>query len=693
MIKRWAVPAVPFAVSICLSAATVGSHPYWQDSGLYLTAIHELGVLYPPGFVLYEILAWVWTKLLFFADFTLAVHLFSSLCAAAAAGATAVAARDLLRSRGRLFRVTEDDPGDLADACGLLTGVLLACGFTFASAAIYAKGYAFFYLILSLLLWRMIRADDSGKSRDFAIVGVLIGLSWQAHPSAALAGPALLLFAGAHARSLGWKTVAGSTALAAAAAIGPTLLLLPWLVSRDPWMMMGSPDGIGETLAYVTGRRFFQTPDAFGFDAGRAAAFGRFLWEELLGVGLLLVLLGIAALARRRRPLLAGIAAWTIPYAAVTILFKPEGQHDCWFVAAWLPLYLALAVGALEAGRGAGLRARPALLAAGGVATAWAAIANLPGLEQRNYEFAEMYGRTLLDNVDPDGVLLLQGDDANGLAGYLQRVRGRRPDVLLVSANYLGTGTYDQTLLRRHPGLRAPDYGPLASHAPRLKQGTLAAAAFLNAQAGSGRSLFSEQFVPLELIRPGFTLVPAGAIWKLVPLSPAPELDSRYWRFPVEPEQVVGKRRRARGQRVKSTPDRFEVKPEAYEERLIFLIVMARYHLAMGLTEKGQFLPAARLCESILALDPSFRDSPEIVHHYGISAYAAGDASKAEGALRRSAEISVLPRNRATANCYLGEIARRRGDEPEALRRFENALATPGLDDATRREIEARTRK
>ena len=37
----------------------------------------------------------------------------------------------------------------------------------------------------------MIRADETGKGRDFTIVAVLIGLAWQAHPSATLTGAAL----------------------------------------------------------------------------------------------------------------------------------------------------------------------------------------------------------------------------------------------------------------------------------------------------------------------------------------------------------------------------------------------------------------------------------------------------------------------------------------------------------------------
>ena len=96
MIRRWLGPGLPFVVSAILSLSTVGSHIYWQDSGFYLSAVQEMGVLYPHGVVLYQVLCKAWTLLLFFVDFALAVHLFSSFCAALAAGTIALAAREWL---------------------------------------------------------------------------------------------------------------------------------------------------------------------------------------------------------------------------------------------------------------------------------------------------------------------------------------------------------------------------------------------------------------------------------------------------------------------------------------------------------------------------------------------------------------------------------------------------------------------
>ena len=48
-------------LSLILSLCTVGSKPHWQDSGIYLVAVKEFSVLYPPGFVLYLSLCKAWT--------------------------------------------------------------------------------------------------------------------------------------------------------------------------------------------------------------------------------------------------------------------------------------------------------------------------------------------------------------------------------------------------------------------------------------------------------------------------------------------------------------------------------------------------------------------------------------------------------------------------------------------------------
>ncbi|HEX7901428.1 MAG TPA: DUF2723 domain-containing protein, partial [Planctomycetota bacterium] len=399
--------AAPALISLGLSAMTVGSNVYWQDSGYYLAAVETMSVLYPPGFVLYQGLCKAWTGLFFFLDFTLAVHLFSAACAALAAGTLALASREFLRARSGFFRVVEREPGPLEDGAAAAAGCLAACGFTFWFTATYAKGYALYYLILAQILLWMIRAVESGSRRDCTVVAVLIGLAWAAHPSAALMGPAFLLFVAARARSLGWKGVAGRTLLAAAAALGPSLAL-PFLAARGSLHDMGHPAGSLRALsAHLFGSVYLTVPGVFGWDASRFASYGRYFWEEFLGVGLAAVVLGAAVLARRRARAFAALLLWLVPASVATLLFKMEGQHDCWFLAAWLPLFPVAALGLHDAARRAEPRAKAVVAAAAAAALAWAVAANLSDLRMRGYDLAEAFGRAHLDNLDPDAVLLL----------------------------------------------------------------------------------------------------------------------------------------------------------------------------------------------------------------------------------------------------------------------------------------------
>jgi tetratricopeptide (TPR) repeat protein len=482
--------------------------------------------------------------------------------------------------------------------------------------------------------------------------------------------------------------------VAALAALGPSALILPILLARDPWLKMGQPASVGQFFAYITGQRFVGMNGAFGLDGTRAASFGLFLWEELLGVGLLLATLGLVTIAARNRRLLVGILLWLVPYAVVTILFKPEGQHDHWFVASWLPLSLALGVGACRVAMAAGARGSAVVAAATVVGAAWAGAVNFSDVTQRRYDLAELYGYTLLEPVDRDAILILYGDDANALSGYLQRVRGARPDVTLVTASFLcnratgGTDWYDDALLRRHAFLARPDYDATGRRFPDADLADVATAAFLNANAGGGRPVFADRAVPPAMLRPDLMLLPAGALWKLVPRAAAPSLEPRYWAFPIEPEQVLSRKRRERGQSIQRTATDVIVKPVSYEQRLIGMLLQSRINLARALAERGQFVPALKLFESVAALDPDSGRTPVVVHFSGLCHHALGQDERAVPLLQRSAETAGRPEWRATALVTLGQIARKRGDDAAARKFFGEALAVPGLGEAFRAELE-----
>jgi tetratricopeptide (TPR) repeat protein len=682
----WRVAAVPALVSLGLSALTVGSNVYWQDSGFYLTAIDAMSVLYPPGFALYQGLCKAWTCLFFFVDLTLAVHLFSSACAALAAGTLALAARELLRTRSGFFQVVEEDPGPLADWAGAAAGCLAACGYTFWFTGLYAKGYSFYYFILAQLLLRMLRAAGGGSPREDTRVAVLIGLAWAAHPSATLMGPAFLAFVASRARALGWKGVAGRTLLAAAAALGPALVL-PFLAARRSLYDMGDPSGPRSLLTHLFGSTYLSVPGVFGWDLSRTASYGRYFWEEFLGIGLTAVAGGIVVLARRHPRPLAALLLWIVPSSLVALWFKMEGQHDCWFLASWLPLFPVAALGLYAAARRAGSRAKPMLAAAALAALAWAVAANTSDLRMRGYDLAERFGRCYLDNLDPDAVVLISGDDPVALCGYLQRVRRARPDVLVVNAERLSSGWYLERLLAAHPFLKAPapDPGPGAS--TRGETLTRSVLGFLKSNHRCGRPVFTELRPPESAAAGEFSLVPAGFLWKVTPKG-SEAADPRYWNYPVGAGEVRAAFRRARGQRVTYKANEVRVAPEHYESRLLRLLGNSRLTLATTYLSQNRFAEASKLFQDVLDADPDRASDGALLYGFGKARYGLDDGPAARALLEKALELEPEPAMAGGAYFLLGSIHRRNGAVADAKRCWRLGLAQEGIDDRLRQALQ-----
>jgi tetratricopeptide (TPR) repeat protein len=523
----------------------------------------------------------------------------------------------------------------------------------------------------------MIRADETGRPRDFTLVAALVGLAWAAHPSATAAGPALVLFVVAHAKALGWRGVAWRTGLAALCAAGPSLAL-PALSARDARMAFGEPEGLTGIVSYVAGSRFTSVEGSWGFDAGRWTSVGQYFWEEMLLVGTLAVAAGLVRLATLNRRLLAGIALWAAPFLGVPVSFKLEGQHDHWFVAAWLALDLAAAVALWDFGRRARARAVPLVVGAGLAGVVWAAAINYPLLNQRGYDLPRVFGRIHLDALEPDAILMTGSDDTAAIGLYLQIVRGHREDVLLVRASHLGSGWYDRKLRRRDARLKA--------------SGHAGAAAFANENVSRERPVYFEVPPPVEMIRPDYALVPAGTLWKMAPKGEE-TIDPRRWRFPIEPQAVRARFRRARGQRVEPYPGGIRVAPEPYERRLLISLLRARklladWHFAQGGPEG--YRQAQGLYGSIVEADPEAGRQAEVVYPYALTLLALGQRAAADPVLRRALELELAPAQRATALCYLGEIYRDAGRAAEAEALFRQALAVPGVDARTREEVERR---
>jgi Protein of unknown function (DUF2723) len=666
-LSRWRVSVAPFLVSLILSACTVGSRAYWQDSGYYLTAVKDFNVLYPHGFALYLCLCKAWTLLLGAVDFALAVHVFSSLCAALAAGVLARTAE----------RITSDR------IVSSVIGCLAAAGYTWWFCGIYAKVYAFFFLVASLLLWRM-------ACRDLLRAVLLLGLAWAAHPAAVLLGPAVLGFLIRHRgdiRAMGFRRGALTSLATLLVAVGPSLVL-PLLAAKESVFAMGHPATVHSWVKYLSGSAYSEIPGVWGLDGGRVLQAGCYAAEEFLGFGLLLAGWGVAALIRERREERWMLPLWMAPVAAVAILFKIEGQYDCWLVVAWMPLWVAAAVGLSR------LRARlpkaPAFIAAGGLL--WAVTANGKDLYLRGNQDPESLGRCLLQNVDPGAALVVSSDDAVALCWYFQTVRGYRRDVRVVMASQVtpseGHQWYLDRIVRLWPGFSRPEFGVLALQASRYTSLALTQAAIVNGQDSGSAPVFFDRQPPRDLLNGG-SIVPAGFLWKWSPAK-TQQVESRYWDYPVTLEEISARRSRKRGQWVLVTRDNVYVQPQAYEERLKYCLSEARRNLGDVLQQQGGYAKSADAYQSILRASPEKDQDPQILYPLALDLFLLNRPAEASPLFLRLLGTDASPTMKSGALFYLGEIHSGARQERQAAEYFRQALDLAPFDSPLRAEIERR---
>ena len=176
-------------------------------------------------------------------------------------------------------------------------------------------------------------------------------------------------------------------------------------------------------------------------------------------------------------------------------------------------------------------------------------------------------------------------------------------------------------------------------------------------------------------------MAPAGALWKAVRAAEADALDPRYWRFPIEPENVLPLYRRERGSALARGRTGMAIRAQAYEERLLQLLVRARKLLAAGLLRKGQYQACVSLYESVLKVDREEREDPGTFFSLGVSFRGAGLPDSAIAAFEKVLALGPEDLVGAEAHQQLGEILHEKGREGEAVRHLDRAKA---LREATR---------
>lgn len=680
-LKSGALAASVSVVSFAAYWLTHGSGPFWQDSGLFLAALKAGGGLLPPGYPGYLILGRpfvaLFEMLLPGRPFAEAGNTFSAMWASLAAGLTCLSILTLRQPGYRFFAQApaRTDPAPSMNWFGAWLGGALA-GFSYSLwfQALTAEAYAMNAFFTAAVLFLAIRLGAEGPieatltPKQQLLAGLLLfahGLSFGNHPVTVVLLPVVLWLAWKGRAALANRRVLGAAvAIYAGSALLP-YLYLPYAAKAFPQTPYSGVISLSGLAAQISGSQWSTDTRNYGWSSVRFEELPLQLWQELFGMGVVGLLVGIRWLARAQRPLLGFLALILAPAFLLPLLYLRGGEYDFWLLTAYMVLFVI--AGAGLSGLVDGIRAtgRPrALIAFGLVALAVATLLpplriNPPLVDRSDYFVPEDFGRNLYRHLEPGAVFIAVSDQENALTYYLDVVAHERPDVTRIDAGVVTTPWFADHLKSRYPNFEFEDIAKGRASPPSTEEwvGELIRAGL------KSHAVYMTTRLPVE-IPAGAQWTPAGGLWKLT-AGPA-TVDIHDWDYEYRNADPLV--RPARDHAPQKMPDG-STRREPYTAQI------RRFH-AQGWTNLGDwslehedFARAATAYAKALETDPTL-DRPGIFFGLGKALFVTDRPKEALPYLERVGERLDPPMIAETA-LYLGQIYAAQGDMQKADHYFD----------------------
>jgi Protein of unknown function (DUF2723) len=427
------------------------------DTPELITAAVTLGVPHPPGYPLFTMVAHLFSVLLI-GPVAFRVNLLAVACGAATATIVYFTALRLSGNR----------------AASICAALVLAFAPLFWSWSLVAEVFSLNNLLAAAFLYFLVVWQELPERMGLLVAAAFVsGLALSNQQTIVLLGPAVLFLLWRRRNQLFARP--RMMALSAGALFVGLLpyVYLPWAASRHPNLNWGDASSLERFLAVVT-RKHFGTGQLInapqfqgGSPAGRILALG-----ASFGViaGILLVLGAIHAFRRRRwyfwfslvafafaGPIFAGYA--NINLSAPLTRFVLERFYLLPQVAVAPLIAFGVLLGAdTLATLVPGIRRHATILTASVVvlAVVGGVVANYREIDQSRNHVTRRFAEDIFATLDPDSILVINGDEVIMPLTYLQEVEGYRPDVSLIVMPFLYTDWYVPQLRRHYPGLIVP---------------------------------------------------------------------------------------------------------------------------------------------------------------------------------------------------------------------------------------------
>ncbi len=412
-----------FFITLLVYISTLAPTVYFGDSGELTAAAYNLGIAHPPGYPLYLLLGKLFMLVIPIGDMAMRMNLLSAFFASLAAVLIYLINRVL--THGRLISV--------------LVSLTAAFAFTFWSQAVVAEVYtlaALFFctLIFLTLLWLKTR-----KQHWLLLLALTAGLALTHHVIIAVFYPVFFIFILLNKPRLirDWKLIAETACLF----LLPLLLYLylPIRSALDPLNDWGSPETFSAMMDHITAKQFGGLFLKHGLDGVlfQLNIFIDALLKQFPFILLILAAVGIMVGFKRERKIVLFLLALLVVNISYSLAYyitdiEPHFINIFLLLALFLGMALDYLFGQIKKVKkvqvhwlGVGILIIIALLPLG---------FNRTKCDQSDNYLARNYGLNMLNSLEENGILFIDGEAELFIAAYLKIVEGLRPDVEVYDA-------------------------------------------------------------------------------------------------------------------------------------------------------------------------------------------------------------------------------------------------------------------
>lgn len=501
MRARLLAPFIVFSSALLVYLLTMPPGLTWAhdsaDGGDLIAAVVSGGVPHPSGYPTYLLLATPLARLPW-QTAAWRVALLSALAGALAAAFVASTVQEVL---GRTSR---------AALAAVVAGLALAFSTPFWGQATVAEVYALHACLAAVLLWIVVRGQQSGSLRWPAAAGLAFGLALGNHLTSLWLAP-LFVVSVLPSQRRSRAVLAGIGGLLAGLSV---YLALPLLAAGDPplnWSDASTWDGFWWLVSGQLYRGFVFAVPLAAFP-GRIAAAAGLLLQSFLPWGAALAALGVLRWPRSQRAVSVAMLASAALALIWALSYNTSDSYLSWLLAwPFAAVWLGVGFDALAAWlQGATPRGRwlAALLAALLIATPLAL--NWQTSDLSEDRSAEEFTAGVLHALDANAVVLTAGDRATFALWYARYGAGQRPDVLPVNRDLWALASYRDSVGAAEPALSGDDLEALIA-----------------ATAAAGRPVYLVQAGPEPADLPA---LPGGAGWQSLP-APLDESGRPLWQL------------------------------------------------------------------------------------------------------------------------------------------------------------------